>query len=193
MPRASLLVWKRLFTDAGYTVELFGYPTIFGNSDSTIQRLHRKVADQSYSIVAHSLGGVIALNMLEQHECAVERVVCMGSPISGSTAAQHLNAQPVLKYWVGGSREILMRGCHQWPASVQVGMIAGNVPRGLGGIVAGFKDVHDGTVSLRDTQHPCLTDHIVLPVSHTGLLASRQAVSQAVHFLQQGGFDHINS
>jgi hypothetical protein len=76
------------------------------------------------------------------------------------------------------------------PAGIDVGMIAGCVPRGLGGLFAGFRGDHDGTVAVAETRVPGLADHVVVRASHSGLLFSDAVARQAAHFLRHGRFDH---
>ncbi len=46
----------------------------------------------------------------------------------------------------------------------------------------------DGMVTVQETQIQGLRDHIVLPVSHTGMLISSRVARQAVSFLKTGQF-----
>ena len=46
----------------------------------------------------------------------------------------------------------------------------------------------DGTVGVSETRLPGATDHIVLPVSHMGLLVSPRVARETGLFLQNGRF-----
>ena len=70
----------------------------------------------------------------------------------------------------------------------EVGIIAGDVPIGFGRLVAGFDEPNDGTVAIVETKMPGTKDHLVLPVSHKGMLISRDVVDQAAAFLRRGEF-----
>ena len=50
--------------------------------------------------------------------------------------------------------------------------------------------LHDGTVYIEETKIEAATDHIVLPVSHTGMLVDKTVAAQTKCFLQHGQFDH---
>ena len=94
------------------------------------------------------------------------------------------------RLYFGRSADILRAGCVEWPARLEVGMVAGCVPRGLGALLARFDGPHDGTVAVEETRAMALADHIVVQASHSGLLLSTDAVRQTVGFLRQGRFEH---
>ncbi|MEO6566722.1 MAG: alpha/beta hydrolase, partial [Casimicrobiaceae bacterium] len=113
---------------------------------------------------------------------------CLGVPLCGSGAAAGLARWPAASLWLGRSADLLRRGCVTWPATVEVGMIAGALPRGLGVFVARFDDANDGTVSVAETRMLALADHVVIDASHSGLLFSAEAAAQAIAFLRNGRF-----
>jgi hypothetical protein len=70
-----------------------------------------------------------------------------------------------------------------------IGVIAGRMPVGAGRIVApDLPAPHDGAVSVEETRLPAMRDHIVLNVSHSGMLVSRAVAQQIGAFLQNGQF-----
>src|SRR3546814_14178968 len=77
-----------------------------------------------------------------------------------------------------------------WPPGPEVGMIAGSLPHGLGGLLARFEGDNDGTVLVEETRSPQLADHVVVAASHSGLLFSAEAIAQTVAFLGTGRFRH---
>ncbi len=60
----------------------------------------------------------------------------------------------------------------RWTQARELGVIAGTRPVGLGRFFAGFDEPNDGTVAVRETRIEGATDHLVLPVSHLGMLLS---------------------
>jgi hypothetical protein len=48
----------------------------------------------------------------------------------------------------------------------------------------------DGAVSVAETAVPGMADRIVLPVSHSGVLISREVARQVCAFLRDGAFAH---
>lgn len=178
--------------EAGFQTETFGYHSIIGGQDTVQSALAQRLRDGDPAhIVAHSLGGLLALETLSaQPRISPGRVVCLGVPLSGSGAAESLAGRPLLRWWLGRSANLLRQGCVRWPDNVEVGMVAGDTPHGLGALFARFDGAHDGTVAVPETRHEQLTDHITIAASHSGLIFSRQAASQAATFLEHGRFDH---
>jgi len=179
---------------AGFVPETFGYHSIVGGPDDAVSRLATLLRDGGPAhVVAHSLGGLIALEALAADpELPVERVVCLGVPLCGSGAAAGLTRWPLVSLWLGRSAGLLQRGCALWPSRVQVGMVAGSLPRGLGALFAHFEQAHDGTVSVDETRSPALADHVVVAASHSGLLFSAQAARYAIAFLRHGRFEPVD-
>lgn len=178
--------------EAGFQAETFGYHSIIGGPDAAQSALARRLGggDPAH-VVAHSLGGLLALETLSAHpQIATGRVVCLGAPLCGSGAAESLAGRPMLRWWLGRSAALLRQGCVRWPEDIEVGMVAGDTPHGLGALFARFDGAHDGTVEVPETRHERLTDHITIASSHSGLIFSRHAARQAVSFLDHGHFDH---
>ena len=145
----------------------------------------------SLHFVAHSLGGLVTLRMLEKYdEVPPGRVVLLGSPLGGSIAARKAGKVPGARKLLGDIRSALHEGYGRMPPGRDTGMIAGTRGLGLGLLVGGVGGRGDGTVALRETRMPGLADHIELPVTHTGMLYSKEVARQAACFLRSGGFDH---
>lgn len=177
----------------GWRAEGFGYSSIVGDSDATAARLEARLrAAPPAGIVAHSLGGLLALRALQLAGDGLPpvRVACLGTPVCGSGAARRLAGWPVAALWMGRSAAVLQAGCMAWPARHRVGMVAGSVPRGLGGLVARYREPHDGTVAVAETRCAALADHVVVAASHSGLLVSAEALRQVLAFLGGGAFAH---
>ena len=170
----------------------FGYYSLLQDTDAVISRLSEILrAWPGTHVVAHSLGGLLSLRgaALAGIE-RVGRIVCLGSPLAGSRAASSIIARvPAGAQLVGYNRSLLQAGIERIPEGLQVGAIAGCVPRGLGGVVARFQCEHDGTVAVAETRVPGLADHVVVRASHSGLMFSDAAVRQAGVFLRNGRFE----
>lgn len=75
------------------------------------------------------------------------------------------------------------------PEGREVGMIAGAKGRGLGQVIRKFDGLHDGTVAVWETRIPGLAEHLVVPVSHTGLVFSQVVADHTANFLENGRFE----
>lgn len=172
----------------GFTMATFDYPSLVGGPEATLPELARRL-QRCEAIVAHSLGGLMAVEALRAHGgLPVERVVCLGAPLRGSAAARVLAGTRLSGWYVGRSSALLQRGCEPWQGSAQVGMIAGGKPVGLGKLVARFEGPNDGTVAVDETRLDGLADHAIVDVSHTGLLFSPEVAAMTARFLRHGRF-----
>jgi len=179
---------------------LFSYPSVRGTLDENVELLADFVIELEAAevhFVGHSLGGVLALRMLSLNpESKPGRVVCMGSPLCGSRAAEILHkndwGSAILGKTIGHG--VVREAANEWASRVtetrQVGCIAGTTPVGLGRLVANFKEENDGTVAVSETRLPGLNDHICLTASHSGMVVSRKAADQVAAFLKNGEFAH---
>ena len=176
----------------GFEPEILGYRSIGESPRAVMDRLQGRLRDGGAAhLVGHSLGGLVALHALRANPGApAGRVLCLGSPLCGSAAAERLAGFRLSNLYFGPSRRVLLKGCTELPDGVEVGMIAGNSPRGLGQLFGRFEGEHDGTVAVAETRLPGLVDHLVLRTSHMGMLFSREVARQAGCFLATGRFGH---
>jgi pimeloyl-ACP methyl ester carboxylesterase len=194
MRGASMAILRKRLTPHGLSVMEFGYPSVTGSLPVNARALAEYVdaiACERIHLVGHSLGGVLIRAMLDQYvPPRLGRIVCLGSPLRGSVTAARLAR------WPGGSRVIgrcmveLRRrgGFDAWPANVEAGGIAGDLPLGIGRLFGPFAEPNDGTVAVAETKVAGLRDHVVLRVSHMALLWSAQVTEQVEHFLLHGRF-----
>lgn len=174
----------------GFEVQVFGYASVLGGPRRALPRLIERLGAQPFAgVVGHSLGGLLVLEALRQAPAlAVPRVVCLGSPLRGSRVASRLAARAWTRPLLGRSAGFLQAGLQGWSGAAQVGMVAGDVARGMGRLFAHFEAGSDGTVGLDETRLPGLADHCTVHCSHTGLVFSAAAAAQAAHFLREGRF-----
>jgi pimeloyl-ACP methyl ester carboxylesterase len=176
---------------AGFDTDVFSYASVADGPDRAVPRLIDAIGDGDCDIVAHSLGGLIALQALcDAPQLKVGRVVCLGSPLTGSGAATGILRWPASTFLLGRSASLLQSGFPCWQGRAEVGVIAGRVPHGLGALFGGFAGEHDGTVSVDETRLAGVADHVVVDASHSGLLFSTQAADQSIAFLRTGRFSH---
>lgn len=204
----------RRIRKAGFQTHYFSYPTTTMTPVENAERLHQFIQSLSLKIpesseapihfVAHSLGGLVALNHLVQHpDYPVGRIVLLGSPVLGSENARRLQQIPFGKKMLGYSAEQngLLHGVEipkniLKEGNVEIGMIAGTLGFGMGAFIRGHmgsqRTSHDGAVAVSETRMPGLSDHICIRASHSGLLVSHHVAGQVVYFLKTGIFSMIN-
>ncbi len=190
MRAAALAPLARRLRVAGFAPETFGYQSLHGGPEAAVSNLRARIeAGDSgpVHVIGHSLGGLVALECATQcNPARIGRIVCLGSPLRGSVAANWM-----ARHWgwlLGDSSALLQRGVAEWRGACDVGVIAGSVPVGLGALMGGLVRPHDGTVTVDETRLPGIRAHCVVATSHTGLLFSDRAVDQTVRFLREGRF-----
>jgi len=190
MRSAALGLLARRLRAAGFAVSTLDYPSVHGGPDAAVPLLIatlRALGPGPLHIVAHSLGGLMALSALRMApDVPVDRVLCLGSPLCGSAAAQGLARWPGGRHLLGDSLDLLQTGLPTWQGTAQVAMIAGTLPLGLGVLPGHLPRPHDGTVAVAETRLPGLAAHCTVPGSHSGLVVSRAVAARATQFLRVG-------
>ncbi len=185
---------RRLEADFGFETETFGYRTISEPLDAVLERLATAVARvpaRNVHVIGHSLGGLVGFRLFESRpDLPPGRVVFLGSPLNGSEAARGLQRFGVGRRMIGGLAvsELLEAPPRRWNGYRDLGLIAGTRPVGLGRLFAGFSEPNDGTVAVRETRLEGASDHLVLPVSHLGMLLSARVAEECGRFLRDGHF-----
>jgi pimeloyl-ACP methyl ester carboxylesterase len=186
-----MLPLARRLRAQGFDPQGFDYASLLHGPAPSVQRLAerlRRLGPGTVHLVGHSLGGLVALETLCQHaDLPPGRVVCIGSPLAGSSAARGLvrrSLAPVL----GRSAALLQGGLAQLPPGREVGMVAGSLGFGLGGLFGEFDGPNDGTVAVSETRLPGLADHREVPASHSGLIMSPAVAGLVGGFLRTGRF-----
>jgi pimeloyl-ACP methyl ester carboxylesterase len=195
MSAFELGVLKRRFEgDPQCRPVAFSYPSLSGSMSDHVRSLidfaHQQKA-QRLHFIGHSLGGLVILRALQlTDDLPPGRSVFLGSPLQGSRAAQGVARLPFGKMILGSAinEQVVSWTPCEWGGRRDVGVIAGSSGFGLGRLMAKLNGDHDGTVLVEETRLPGCCDHLVLPVSHTGMLLSAEVAQQAAHFLREGKF-----
>jgi len=186
---------RRHLLRAGFDAVSYSYPSVRNSLAENADDLARFARDLEASClhwVGHSLGGIVILCALAHAPLPPGRVVLAGTPYRGSRAAE------ILEQHVLGA-QLLGRSVRDWLAAPkpadfggrEIGVIAGSAGVGLGRVVApALPQPNDGAVAVEETDVPGARDKIVLPVTHTGMLASRTVARQTAAFLRTGHFEH---
>lgn len=197
----SLNKMERALQDDGYSTANIDYPSrkyeiaelariAVGEGLATcragddIEKIH---------FVTHSLGGILLRQYLSTASIGeLGRVVMLGPPNQGTTAADDLDGVPGFD-WLNG------------PAGRQLGKGEGSVPLALGpadfelGIIAGNRsidpitsavldDPDDGRVSVEDTKLEGMDDFIIVEHSHAFMMRMQRPIELTKTFLRTGSF-----
>jgi pimeloyl-ACP methyl ester carboxylesterase len=188
----SLALLARRLRQAGFEPHSFPYRTTAAGLDEHARALRHFVGTAVLAplhLVAHSLGGLVALKMLGLFpDLPAGRVVLLGSPLRGSVVARKSSRLPGGRRLLGAARPVLESGFATLAAEREIGMIAGSRALGLGLLLGGTGGRGDGTVAVDETRADGLKDHMVLPVTHTGMLFSRAVARAVCGFLRAGRF-----
>jgi len=194
MNSLAMLYLARSLDRAGFRPVSLSYRSMRGTPDEHVAAVARCLASifaDTIHIVGHSLGGVVALDYLAGDPGArIGRVVLLGAPVRGSQAARAVADWPGGDLMLGRSTDIWRSDMRaQLHATACVGAIAGSRPFGLGSVFMDVPDPSDGVVTVEETRLPGLSDHLVLRVSHSGMLISREVARQTAAFLRNGRFE----
>ena len=192
----------------GYRTHQFGYRSMRDGIKVNSERLNNWLEtnhnpELAIDLVGQSLGGLIIRDFVAHYpKWQIGRCVTLGSPHNGSISGDYIwRLAPAI---VGKSYERALDGTvAPLPKGIELGVIAGNKAQGLGQPILSYhnrklrkanteltdKDLaHDGTVYVTETQLAGITDHIILPVTHTGMLVNKEVAAQATYFLEHGQF-----
>ena len=192
---SAWLRW-RLAHDFDAKTVAFSYPSVGSDTTTNAKALAKYLSEiraDTLHLIGHSLGGLVILRLFETEEgarIAPGRIVLMGSPLRGSLTAQNLARLPFGRHIMGAGavEELLATRERRWKGPRDLGVIAGDLAFGLGGLVGRLPAPNDGTVLIEETELEGTADHIVLRVSHTGMLFSAEVARQAGAFFRTGRF-----
>jgi pimeloyl-ACP methyl ester carboxylesterase len=176
----------------GFDVALYSYPSVRLSLEENARRLQRYAearASGRIHFVAHSLGGLVLLAMLARNpSLQVGRIVLLGSPCAGSSTAEQLARRRAGRWLLGRALGSLVPARSRALPAIEVGAIAGTRCFGVGMVLARLDAPNDGVVTVAETRVPGLADHVVLPVTHSGMLFSARVALQVCAFLRHGRF-----
>jgi pimeloyl-ACP methyl ester carboxylesterase len=179
----------------GYSVRRFSYSSWregLADNACSLSSFVNETPGAVIHLVAHSLGGLVALKMLSQEpDARIRSVVLLGTPYAGCHCGITLAAHPVVNMLVGRTFKdwfSLPRPALQ--TAVEIGVIAGTRPIGLGRLIPGLARPNDGVVAVDETRISAAKDSIALNVSHSGMLLSRACAGQIASFIRTGRFIH---
>jgi len=190
----SLILRHRLAHGFDLALRAFRYSAASSSMDDITARLEsfvRELEAPAVHFLGHSLGGLVIHRFLERFpDQPPGRAVFLGTPCVGSRAAERAARFAPIAHLMGPSvvQELLQPHERRWVQARPLGIIAGSQPIGVGQLLAGFAEDNDGTVAVSETRMTGATDHVVLPVSHLGMLLSARVARETGSFLTHGRF-----
>jgi hypothetical protein len=91
-----------------------------------------------------------------------------------------------------GVAQLLAGTPREWSSPPrEIGVICGTRSFGMGWLL--YRDLprpNDGLLTVKESAFPAAREHLVLPLSHTGMLFSHTLARQVAAFLRSGQFAH---
>jgi Alpha/beta hydrolase family len=200
----STLLRHRLERQLECRTVSFGYrsvtATFEANARALAQFLATLHADRLH-MVGHSMGGLMILEFFESAVSAdgrlasglplpPGRIVLLGCPVRGSRAARNLARSALGRRIMGlTANEVLLAPRERrWAGSRDLGVIAGDLPLGLGRLAGALDEPNDGTVLVTETYLDGARQHLTLHITHSALVYSAAVARQTAAFLHDGRF-----
>ena len=189
----DMILLRKQLEHAGYDTRRFSYHSVRSTpveNALALQTFSETVKSTVIHYVCHSLGGLVVRHLFYNYpQRTPGRVVTLGTPHNASSAARALTRFAPARLLFGRStHQGLVGNVPPWRGTHEIGVIAGTVRFGLGLLVSGVPEPNDGTVAVSETILKGMTDHITVSTSHTGMLFSKAAADQTIHFLKNGHF-----
>jgi pimeloyl-ACP methyl ester carboxylesterase len=201
----SFLLRRRLSRALNAESRVFSYASVGTSATDNAAALGRylqTIETDTLHLVAHSMGGLVLLNLFELSLAAQGplaglaqglppgRIVLTGSPVRGSRSAGRLARLPFGRALLGLSAAdmLLTPRERRWRGGRDLGVIAGDLAVGLGRLLGRMPAPNDGTVWVDETDLPGATEQLRVQVSHTGMMFSAEVARQVAAFLKDGRF-----
>lgn len=186
---------------AGYEVRNLGYPSLRTSiARAAGDHLAPVVSDCLRSgatkvhFVAHSLGGIVVRQYLQQNAVPPgSRMVMLSPPNRGSELAEVLRNLRLYRWIMGPAGQELGRGPESVPRSlgtvtVEIGVITGRTSiLPFSGRL--FGGPSDGKVSVDGAKLAGMRDFLVVSGGHAFIMRKRSVIRHVLHFLRHGTFD----
>lgn len=184
----------------GHTVHNIGYASRSANVEAlalaTVERALTMAGAspaEPVDFVTHSMGGILLRVHAERHGPErIRRAVMLAPPNHGSELVDRMRTWLPFRFWNGPAGTQLGTGpegiaARLGPVAFSLGVIAGS--KSLNPLLgAGLPAPHDGKVSVASTRVEGMSDHVVLPVTHTFMMGNPRVAQATAAFLRDGRF-----
>jgi len=193
MPGAAMALLAARLARAGYATHVFTYrgrSLLEGNVARLARFARQAVQGRAAHFVGHSLGGVLALEMLNAHpEQPVASLILLGAPVRGCLAGRRLGSARVGRWMMGGCGELWHEREAVWKRDAPLGVVAGTVPLGLGRAFGRLPGPNDGVVRVDETVVDGMTARALVPLGHSLLIVSGSVGRQVECFMRERRFE----
>lgn len=176
----------------GFKVSSFGYPK-YPSMDDVGKKFQEKVKKWKPDIIiGHSLGGCILTQNLKELDSSVKTVICLGSPLQGSSIAKFLTRTPFRLLLSEAVKKLLLNEIPVQETKIRFGIIVGTKRNTIFGLPLFFlRGGHDGVVRVNETHVKHSHHRIEMDVDHMDFMWSPKVFKQLSHFIAHGRFSVI--
>ncbi|MBS0623460.1 MAG: alpha/beta fold hydrolase [Verrucomicrobia bacterium] len=186
-----------MLDNEGFEVYLWDYQsrknTIQGHAENLVKLLNtiaQQKPGQPIHFVTHSLGGIIIKTALNHPNCPEEarvgKAVLLAPPSQGSAVARSISHITPIRWFFGkkAGHQLLtytsddMENLGYFPEDMDVMVISG-----IKGNYLLFRTPNDGKVFLHETRLSTPHTHLILNVSHSWIMTSRESMDLTRKFL----------
>jgi pimeloyl-ACP methyl ester carboxylesterase len=201
--KRSMRTLEKALIKQGYQVLNMGYPStkkrITEIASVIFDEMNQISSISEYKIhfVAYSMGCLVVRELLAKHPINnVGNIVMIAPPNQGSEVADFLENNFLYKHFYGpAGMELTTHFARLNPfprVQHRFGVIAGNVCLDPISYFILPKD-NDGKVTIESTKLEGMSDHIVLPCSHTFIIINKVVIEQVKYFLRNGQFSRLQA
>ncbi|MCB1783285.1 MAG: alpha/beta hydrolase [Alphaproteobacteria bacterium] len=200
--KLDMLPLTKFLKDKGYDTLNILYPSREKNLEDLSDFVHEKIVhhpgyDESVPLnfVTHSMGGLITRYYIARLAPKnLGKVVMLGPPNTGSEFADWLSDTqafaPLFHAFYGPAGPQLRTDYKHIDGEITypLGVIAGSAS--VNPLAPWILDgEHDGIVPVERTKIEGMTDHIVIPTSHSFMMFNQDVMDQVLAFLKNARFD----